>query len=133
MADGTYLVTGGLSGLGLEVARWLAQRGAGRLVLIGRRDVTSEAAATWDELRAGGTTVVTKSVDVSNEFAVRALLKLIRQDGPPLRGVVHSAGVLDDAESIQAGSRSLCARLRTEGFRRLAAGPATRCDSPIGS
>ena len=99
--DGTYLVTGGLSGLGLVVARWLAQRGAGRLVLIGRRDVTSEAAATLDELRAGGTTVVTKSVDVSNESAVRALLKLIRQDGPPLRGVVHSAGVLDDAGLIQ--------------------------------
>src|SRR5262249_25341377 len=34
--DGSYLVTGGLSGLGLEVARWLAQRGAGRLVLVGR-------------------------------------------------------------------------------------------------
>src|SRR4029078_4021644 len=99
--DGTYLVTGGLSGLGLVVARWLAQRGAGRLVLIGRRDVTSEAAATLDELRAGGTTVVTKSVDVSNESAVRALLKIIRQHGPPLRGVVHSAGVLDDAGLIQ--------------------------------
>ena len=39
--DGTYLVTGGLSGLGLVGARWLAQRGAGRLVLIGRRGVTS--------------------------------------------------------------------------------------------
>ena len=99
--DGTYLVTGGLSGLGLVVARWLAQKGAGRLVLIGRRGVTSEAAATLDELRAGGTIVVAKSVDVSDESAVRALLNLIRKDGPPLRGVVHSAGVLDDAGLIQ--------------------------------
>jgi acyl transferase domain-containing protein/NADPH:quinone reductase-like Zn-dependent oxidoreductase len=99
--DGTYLVTGGLSGLGLVVARWLAKRGAGRLVLAGRRGVTSEAAATLDELRAGGTIVVAKSVDVSDESAVRALLNLIREDGPPLRGVVHCAGVLDDAGLIQ--------------------------------
>ena len=42
--DGTYLVTGGLSGLGLLTAQWLAQHGAGRLVLIGRRGVTPEAA-----------------------------------------------------------------------------------------
>ena len=40
--NGTYLVTGGLSGLGLRVAEWLAQRGAGRLVLIGRRGPTDE-------------------------------------------------------------------------------------------
>jgi NADP-dependent 3-hydroxy acid dehydrogenase YdfG/acyl carrier protein len=99
--DGTYLVTGGLSGLGLVVARWLAQKGAGHLVLIGRRGVTLEAAATLDELRAGGTAVVAKSVDVSDESALRVLLQLIRKDGPPLRGVVHSAGVLDDAGLIQ--------------------------------
>lgn len=94
--DGTYLITGGLSGLGLMTARWLAQRGAGRLVLVGRRSLTPEMAATLDEFRAGGTTVVAKSVDVSDAVALGGLLELIRKDGPPLRGVVHSAGVLDD-------------------------------------
>ena len=53
-ADATYLVTGGLSGVGLLMARWLAQRGAGRLVLAGRRGLTPQAAAVVQELRAGG-------------------------------------------------------------------------------
>ena len=99
--DGTYLVTGGLSGLGLVTARWLAQRGAGRLVLVGRRSLTPELAATLDEFRAGGTTVVAQSVDVSDAVALGELLEFIRKDGPPLRGVVHSAGVLDDGVLIQ--------------------------------
>ena len=94
--DGTYLVTGGLSGLGLKIARWLAHRGAGRLVLVGRRSLTPEVVATLDEFRAGGTIVVAKSVDVSDAVALGGLLELIRKDGPPLRGVVHSAGVFDD-------------------------------------
>ena len=99
--DGTYLVTGGLSGLGLIVARWLAQRGAGRLVLIGRRGVTSDVAASLDTFRADGTAIVAESVDVSDEVALGKLLALIRKDGPPLRGVVHSAAVLDDGVLIQ--------------------------------
>ena len=94
--DGTYLITGGLSGLGLVVARWLAQGRAGRLVLVGRRGITSEVAGLLDELRSSGTIVVAKSVDVSDEVALGGLLEFIRKDGPPLRGVVHSAGVLDD-------------------------------------
>jgi acyl transferase domain-containing protein/acyl carrier protein len=94
--DGTYLVTGGLSGLGLSVAHWLGQQGAGRLVLVGRRSLTPEAEARLDELRAGGTVVIAKAVDVSDAGALGGLLELIRKDGPPLRGVVHSAGVLDD-------------------------------------
>lgn len=95
--DGSYLITGGLSGLGLEVARWLAREGAGRLVLVGRRGVTDEAQRVIDELRAGGTEVWAESLDVSDAAALRALLLRLRAGGPPLRGVWHSAGVLDDA------------------------------------
>jgi polyketide synthase 12/myxalamid-type polyketide synthase MxaB len=99
--DGTYLVTGGFSGLGLAVARWLAERGAGRLVLVGRRGVTPEAAPVLDDLRARGTVIVAEALDISDETALTALLSRIRKDGPPLRGVVHSAGALDDAGLIQ--------------------------------
>jgi acyl transferase domain-containing protein/acyl carrier protein len=95
--DGTYLVTGGLSGLGLLVARWLAARGAGRVVLIGRRGATPEVSMTLDELRASGTSVVAEAVDVTDETALLRLLSCVRADGPPLRGIVHCAVVLDDA------------------------------------
>jgi NAD(P)-dependent dehydrogenase (short-subunit alcohol dehydrogenase family)/acyl carrier protein len=99
--DGSYLVTGGLSGLGLLVARWLAQQGAGRLVLVGRRGVTSEAAAVIEELRTSGIAVIAEALDISDETALSALLARLRVDGPPLRGVLHSAGVLDDAGLMQ--------------------------------
>jgi acyl transferase domain-containing protein/NADPH:quinone reductase-like Zn-dependent oxidoreductase/NAD(P)-dependent dehydrogenase (short-subunit alcohol dehydrogenase family) len=94
--DGTYLVTGGLSGLGLQVARFLAERGAGRIALIGRRGMTSEAVAVVDQLRSTGTCVLTEAVDVTDDAGLSDLLIRLRRDGPPLRGVVHCAAVLDD-------------------------------------
>jgi len=99
--DGTYLVTGGLSGLGLEAARWLAGRGAGRLVLVGRRGITTEAGPAIEAIRAGGTAVEALSLDVADEAGLRALLARLRQEGPPLRGVIHSAGALADAALLQ--------------------------------
>lgn len=95
--DGTYLVTGGLGGLGLLVGRWLAQRGAGRVVLVGRRGVTPEVVPLLNELGALGSTVVAESLDISDAEALQGLLNRLRSDGPPLRGVIHSAGVLADA------------------------------------
>jgi acyl transferase domain-containing protein len=100
-SDGTYLVTGGLSGLGLVVAEWLAERKAGRLVLIGRRGATPEATAVIDRLRSNSTAVMAEAVDVTDEAALDDLLKRIRADGPPLRGVVHCAGVIEDAGLLQ--------------------------------
>lgn len=99
--DGSYLVTGGLSGLGLEVARWLAGQGAGRLVLVGRRGVTPAAAPVLEAIRSGGTEVLAEALDVSDTEGLRALLARVRATGAPLRGVWHSAGVLDDAAVLQ--------------------------------
>ena len=95
--QGTYLVTGGLSGLGLEVAQWLADRGAGRIVLLGRRKPSEKAGAMIGELRRKGSTVVAESLDVCDREALQRLLGRLRRDGPPLRGIVHAAGVLADA------------------------------------
>jgi NADPH:quinone reductase-like Zn-dependent oxidoreductase/SAM-dependent methyltransferase/acyl carrier protein len=95
--DGTYLVTGGLSGLGLVLARWLGERHAGRVVLVSRRGVTAEAAPVIASLRALGVEVVAEALDVSDESALTALVNRLRVGGPPLRGVIHSAGTLDDA------------------------------------
>lgn len=99
--NGTYLVTGGLAGIGTVVARWLARRGAGRLVLASRRGVTPEVESLLQELREGGTEVVAVAVDVGREEELASLLRRIRSEGPPLRGIVHGAGVLDDASLVQ--------------------------------
>jgi NADPH:quinone reductase-like Zn-dependent oxidoreductase len=97
-ADGTYLVTGGLSGLGLRTAAWLAEQGAGRLVLIGRRAPTPEAAETIARI---GVPVVVETADVTDAKALGELLVRLRRSGPPLRGIIHAAGVLKDAALLQ--------------------------------
>ncbi len=101
--DGTYLVTGGLSGLGPGAWRagWPDQ-GAGRVVLVGRRGVTAEAAPLIEAWRARGAQVVAQALDVTDALALSArCLRLLRHSGPPLRGVIHSAGVLADASVLQ--------------------------------
>ena len=95
--DGTYLITGGLSGLGLETARWMARKGARNLVLVGRSGAAApEAAAAVEEIEANGCVVLAASADVADEGALRQLLVQVSERMPPLRGVVHAAMVLDD-------------------------------------
>jgi acyl transferase domain-containing protein/NADP-dependent 3-hydroxy acid dehydrogenase YdfG/acyl carrier protein len=96
--DATYVVTGGLGGLGLVLADWLAQRGATHVVLLGRRGVTSEEqAAAVAGLRARNTQVTLAQADVANRGEVRRVLDQVAASGKPLRGVIHAAGVLHDA------------------------------------
>jgi NAD(P)-dependent dehydrogenase (short-subunit alcohol dehydrogenase family) len=94
--DGTYLVTGGLGGLGLATARGLAQQGARHLVLLGRHAPSAAAEAELAHLRADGVTVVTAQADVAVANEVQRVLNQIAAEMPPLRGVIHAAGVLAD-------------------------------------
>jgi NADPH:quinone reductase-like Zn-dependent oxidoreductase/acyl carrier protein len=94
--DGTYLITGGLGGLGLAVARWLVEHGARHLVLMGRSAPSVAALEILDELEKAGARVVVSAVDVVRGEQVVGALDEARRELPPLRGVVHAAGVLDD-------------------------------------
>ncbi|MDJ1133667.1 type I polyketide synthase [Streptomyces iconiensis] len=96
-ADGGYLVTGGLGALGLSLAEFLAANGAGALVLLGRSGPGPAATERIEALRAAGTEVRTVRCDVADGDALRAALDDVRGHLPPLRGVVHAAGLLDDA------------------------------------
>ncbi|WP_224242630.1 type I polyketide synthase [Hyalangium gracile] len=95
-ARGTYLITGGLGGIGLELAHWLADRGATTLALLGRTPASERAQARLEALRLRGITVHVALADVSDPEALSAALRRIRSGCPPLRGVFHAAGVLDD-------------------------------------
>ncbi|MGY6272312.1 SDR family NAD(P)-dependent oxidoreductase [Achromobacter denitrificans] len=96
-ADGTYLVTGGLSGFGLRAAQWLADKGARHLVLIGRAGPASdEARQAVAALRERGVSVMAQACDVTDAGALEALLAQARADFPPLRGVIHAAAVIED-------------------------------------
>nr|ALD82524.1 polyketide synthase [Nannocystis sp. MB1016] len=95
--DRTYLITGGLGGLGLGVAGWLAARGAGHLVLVGRDGANSPGQRDKVAALAATTRVTVVRADVSQRFEVARIVDAIAAEGPPLGGVVHTAGVLDDA------------------------------------
>ena len=91
--DASYLITGGLGGLGLLVAEWLVEKGARQLVLVGRSAPDSQAQATLARLGATGASIVIERADISQRSQVAALLGRLRA---PLRGIIHAAGVLDD-------------------------------------
>jgi myxalamid-type polyketide synthase MxaB len=134
--DGTYLITGGLGSLGLQVAQWLVQQGAKHLLLIGRSQPTDGAIATIHQLRQAGVTIHHAQADVSQlediERVLRPYLEGEKQKAegrrqkvereswqpleqhdtanllsssstlrppssvPPIVGVFHLAGLLDD-------------------------------------
>ena len=97
--NGTVWITGGLGSLGLQVARWLANQGIARVVLSSRRGLRDAVQAEVDALREIVDVVVAKG-DVANPDDVARILSEIAADGPPLKGVVHAAGVLDDAALV---------------------------------
>jgi NAD(P)-dependent dehydrogenase (short-subunit alcohol dehydrogenase family)/acyl carrier protein len=97
----SYLVTGGLGGLGLRVAEWMAGRGARHLVLLGRGEPGPSARETVERLERSGVHVSVARADVSDEERMAAVLARVRQDMPPLRGVIHAAGSLDDGALLQ--------------------------------
>jgi phthiocerol/phenolphthiocerol synthesis type-I polyketide synthase C len=108
-SDRTYLITGGLSGFGLETARWLAERGARHLALLGRRGATTEAESALAQWAVAGVHARAFACDVADPAALENVLNDIRASMPPIAGAVHAAMVVDDglvegltAERIQA-------------------------------
>ena len=96
-AAASYLITGGLGGLGLRVAAWLVDRGARHLVLVGRRAPSDEQRAAIRALEARDARIAVIAADVADAETVARMLAEVRAHLPPLRGIVHAAGVLDDA------------------------------------
>jgi acyl transferase domain-containing protein/aryl carrier-like protein len=122
---GSYLVTGGLGGLGLAVARFLVTQGANHLILMSRSKLPERSA--WRqlppddpkrnlvdqlmELERLGATIHLATVDVGSEEQLASWLADYSGAGyPPIRGVVHAAGVVED---------ELLARMSTESFHRV--------------
>ena len=110
-AESNVLVTGGLGALGLEVARWLVERGARHVTLVGRRAPEPSAQAVIHELEQAGAEMLVLQADVSNREDVQSVFE--QADKRALvRGIVHAAGILDDGVLLQQNA---------ERFRRTMA------------
>jgi len=126
--NGVYLITGGLGGIGLGIAGHLARAKGVRLALLSRRGLPPEA--KWDEilsmggdslaargiasvraLRALGAEVVVLGCDITDRTSLKSALDAIRGTFGDLNGVIHAAGLIDDAPMMSRTSGAMHAVL----------------------
>ncbi|MDP8242494.1 MAG: SDR family NAD(P)-dependent oxidoreductase [Candidatus Hinthialibacter antarcticus] len=94
--DAAYVITGGLGGLGLLIAEWLLERGAKRIVLLGRNAPRQDAQQKIDQWNRDGAKVKWQACDVADEAQIKLVLQAAQENGCALKGVIHAAGALDD-------------------------------------
>jgi NADPH:quinone reductase-like Zn-dependent oxidoreductase len=92
-----YLITGGASGLGLEIACWLVSRGGRHLVLVSRTGCKSASDQNKIQaLQVQGVRVDMVLADVANSDELSAVFEQLKVDSITLGGIIHAAGVMDD-------------------------------------
>ncbi|MBI4747842.1 MAG: SDR family NAD(P)-dependent oxidoreductase [Acidobacteria bacterium] len=127
--NASYLITGGLGGLGLIVAQWMAQQGARRLILTSRTPLPArnewkaypedslqkQQIAAIRDLEALGVNVQTIALDVSSAEQLGQFLQTYADEGwPPIRGVIHAAGVLEDQSLYNLNREALLSVTRVK-------------------
>lgn len=94
--DGTYLITGGAGGFGLELAGWMAKNGARHFALMSRSGPNEESLEKIEGLRREGIELVDARGDVTSRPDLDRIVAEIQKGAAPLVGVIHGAMVLDD-------------------------------------
>src|SRR5579871_5917660 len=119
--EATYLITGGTGGLGRKVSQWLAQRGAGHLVLVGRSPLTPDGVEAVKQIEAANARVHVLQADVAVRQDMERVFERIASSMPALRGIFHLAGVLADRSLVDESPESFrrAAAVKIEGARNL--------------
>jgi len=104
-SQATYLITGGFGSLGKIFANWLIKQGAKNIVLIGRSVITEISAQL--EQNYPDVKVLALAIDVSEPDKLQQLLAKINTEMPPLRGIVHAAGMIDDKLLVNQSAESI--------------------------
>lgn len=110
--DVGYVITGGVGGIGLQLAAWLVGQGARRLVLTARSAPSPAAGQAIDTLRQRGATVDVWQADVANYDAMASHIEAYRTSAGRIGGIFHLAGILDDAMLDQLTPAQISAVLR---------------------
>ena len=95
--DATYLVTGGLRGLGLQFSRRLVERGAKNLALLARSKPDADTLKIVEGFRRKGANVLIVNADVADYDGLKKAFQEIKENLPPIRGIIHAAGALSDS------------------------------------
>lgn len=94
-ANASYLLVGGVGGIGRSVAHWMVAHGAKNLILLSRSAASSvKTGAFVSELQEAGCRVIAVSCDVADEARLAEALRVSERDFPPIRGIVHGGMVL---------------------------------------
>jgi len=104
---GVYLITGGVGGLGLIFATFLAETYQAKLVLTGRSVLKDEQKKLIDHMQEAGSEVMYSQTDVTNFDEMNTLISQIRQRFGGLNGIIHAAGVLRDAFIVNKTAASM--------------------------
>ncbi|RYO75255.1 hypothetical protein DL764_010541 [Monosporascus ibericus] len=95
--NATYVITGGLGGIGRSTAAWMARQGARHLVLLSRSGVKSDAAkALVTKLEADGVSIYAPSCDVSEEKEISSVIEHVEASMPAIKGCIHGAMVIEN-------------------------------------
>ena len=126
---GVHVIAGGARGIGLEVAKHIARRARGRLLLLGRSPAGS-AAAALDAVSAAGGTAIYRQVDLLDAVALRAAIAEVVDLWGPVNGAIHSALVLADRSLLRLDEPSLRAALDPKARGAVALAEAV-ADQPL--
>jgi acyl transferase domain-containing protein/acyl carrier protein len=96
-ANATYLITGGLGGVGLHLADWLVKKGARQIALVSRRAPDESARQRIARLESTGASLRIFSADTADQSQLRSVFETIRAELAPLKGVFHLAAVMEPA------------------------------------
>lgn len=119
----TYLIVGGLGGLGRHIARWMVNRGAANLILLTRSGGSGSKAAQHflAKLKAQGVRVEAPPCDVVDALALKGLLDRCAIDMPPIKGCIQGSMVLRDSlfENMSCGDWKVATDCKTLGSLNL--------------
>lgn len=91
-SDASFVVVGGLGGIGRSITQMLVDRGARHLILLSRSAATQKTSQSFlDEIMEAGCNVVARDCDISREDELALVKKDCLKDMPPVRGVIHAA------------------------------------------
>ncbi len=107
LPDATYLITGGMGALGLQIAEWLVSKGARHLTLLGRRPPDEKAQKAIAHLTQNGITVNIIQSNLADQTHLEAALSHLLQPSSkiPLKGIFHLAGTTED-RTLQQQTRA---------------------------
>jgi acyl transferase domain-containing protein/acyl carrier protein len=101
-AESTYLITGGLGYLGSQFSQQLVKLGARHVVLLGRSGITDLIQEQWIiELKQQGVEIQIYHIDIASPDALNRVLETLRKRMPPIKGIIHAAGVVSDSLLLQ--------------------------------